>query len=64
MFNSVNFSKADLKKVTVVDTAEFAKQSNLNSLKSDVDELDIDVLGKLSKVVHNDVFKKNEYKKY
>ena len=64
MFNSINFSKADFKKVTVVDTAEFAKQSNLNSLKSDIDELDIDVLGKLSNVVHNDVFKKNEYKKY
>ena len=38
-----NYStKADLKNATCVDSSDFAKKTNLVSLKSDIDKLDID----------------------
>ena len=37
-------TKADLKYATVVDTSDFAKKTDLASLKSDVDKLDVDKL--------------------
>ena len=37
-----NYVKADLKDATEVDTSDFAKNSDLVNLKSDVDKLDID----------------------
>ena len=59
-------TKSDLKKATLVDTSDFAKKADLASLKSDIDELDIDklktitvCLSKLSNVVNNDVTKFN-----
>ena len=57
-------TKTDLKNVTHVDTSRFALKTNLASLKTEVDKLDIDKLVpipvdliKLSDVV-NDVVKK------
>ena len=54
--------KTDLKKVTHVDTSNFALKTNLASLKAEVDKLDIDKLApvpadlsKLSDIVKNDV---------
>ena len=51
-------AKADLKKITQVDTSSFASKTSLASLKSEVDKLDIDKLvtvpvdlSKLSNVV-------------
>ena len=55
-------TKADLKNVTHVDTSSFALQTILDSLKTEVDKLDID-LSKLSDVVKNDVVKKAVYDK-
>ena len=59
-------TKIDLKNVTHVDTSSFALKTNLASLKTEVDKLDIDKLApipvdlsKLSDVVKNDVFKKS-----
>ena len=59
-------TKTDLKNVTHVDTSSFALKTNLASLKTEVDKLDIDKLApipvdlsKLSDVVKNDVFKKS-----
>ena len=53
-----------------VDTSSFALKSNLASLKTEVDKLDIDKLvpvpvdlSKLSDVVKNDVVKKTVYNK-
>ena len=58
-------TKTDLKNVTHIDTSSFALKTNLASLKTEVDQLDIDKLasfsidlGKLSDVVKNDVAKK------
>ena len=58
-------TKADIKKISHVDTSSFALKSNLASLKTEVDKLDIDKLvpvpvdlSKLSDVVKNDVVKK------
>ena len=58
-------TKIDLKNVTHVDTSSFALKTNLASLKSEVDKLDIDKLvpvpadlSKLSDAVINDVVKK------
>ena len=58
-------TKTDLKNVTHVDTSSFALKTNLASLKTEVDKLDIDKLApvpvdlsKLSDVVKNDVVKK------
>ena len=59
--------KTDLKNVSHVDVSRFALKSNLASLKTKVDKLDIDKLvpfpvdlSKLSDVVKNDVVKKTE----
>ena len=67
---NINLSKTDLKNVTHVDVSSFALKSNLASLKTDVDKLDIDKLApapndlaKLSNVVKNDVVKKTVYNK-
>ena len=56
--------------VTHVDTSSFAVKTNLASLKTEVDKLDIDKLvqvpvdlSKLSDVVKNDVVKKAVYNK-
>ena len=58
-------TKRDLKKVTHVGTSSFALKTNLASLKTEVNKLDIDKLkpipndlAKLSNVVKNDVVKK------
>ena len=62
--------KSDLKKSTSVGTSKFAKKVDLVSLKSDVDELDIDKLKtvlvdlcKLSNILDNDVVRKAVYDK-
>ena len=63
-------TKTDLKIVSNVDVSSFALKSNLASLKTEVDKLDIyrltpvaNDLDKLSNVVKNDVVKKTEYNK-
>ena len=64
-----NYStKTDLKNVTHVDTSNFALKANLASLKTEADEVDIDILvsvpvdlSKLSDAVKNDVVKKAVY---
>ena len=63
-------TKADIKNISHVDTSSFALKSNLASLKTEVDKLDIDKLvpvpvdlSKLSDVVKNDVAKKTVYDK-
>ena len=59
-------TKTDIKNISHVDTSSFALKSNLASLKTEVDKLDIDKLlpvpvdlSKLSDVIKNDVVKKN-----
>ena len=61
-------TKADLKNATNVDTSKLAKKVDLTSLKSNLDQLNIDKLApapvdlnKLSDVVKNDVVKKDAY---
>ena len=63
-------TKTDLKNVTHVDTSIFALKTNLASLKTEVDKLEIVKLApvpadfsKLSDVVKNDVVKKTVYDK-
>ena len=63
-------TKTDLKNVTHVDTSIFALKTNLASLKTEFDKLDIDKLvavpadlSKLSDVVENDVVKKPVHNK-
>ena len=63
-------TKTDIKNFSHVDTSRFALKTNLASLKTDVDKLDIDILvpipvdlSKLSDAVKNDVVKKNVYDK-
>ena len=63
-------TKTDLKNVKHVDTSSFALKTNLASLKTEVDKLDIYKLApvpvdlsKLSDVVKNDVVKKAVYDK-
>ena len=63
-------TKTDLKHVTHVDVSSFASKTNLDSLKTVADKLDIDKLApvpndlaKLSNVVKNYVVKKTEYDK-
>ena len=58
-------TKADIKNISHVDTSSFALKSNLASLKTEVDKLDIDKLvpvpvdlSKLRDVVKNNVVKK------
>ena len=57
-------TKTDIKNILHIDTSSFALKSNLASLKTEVDKLDIDKLvsvtvdlSKLSDVVKNDVKK-------
>ena len=59
--------KTDLKNVTHVDISNFALRSNLDSLKTEVDKLDVDKLvpvtvdlSKLSDVVKNDAVKETK----
>ena len=63
-------TKADIKNISHVQTSSFALKANLPSLKTGVDNLDIDKLvpvpvdlSKLSDVVKNYVVKKNVYDK-
>ena len=63
-------TKADIKNISHVDTSSFALKSNLASLKTEVDKLDIDKLvpvpvdlSKLRDVLKNDVVKKTVYDK-
>ena len=63
-------AKSDLRKILHVDVSSFASKTNLASLKTAVDKLDIDKLtpapnnlAKLSNVLKNDVVKKTEYNK-
>ena len=63
-------TKTDIKNISHVDTSSFALKTNLASLKTEVDKLDIDKLvpvpvdlSKLSDFVKNDVVKKTEYDK-
>ena len=63
-------TKPDIKNISHVDTSSFALKSNLASLKTEVDKLDIDKLvpvpvdlSKLNDVVKNDVVKKTVYHK-
>ena len=58
-------TKADIKNISHVDTSSFALKTNLASLKTEVDKLDIDKLApvsvdlsELSDVAKNDVVKK------
>ena len=61
-------TKADIKNISHIDTSSFALKTNLPSLKTEVDKLDVDKstpvlvdLSKLSEVVKNDVIKKTVY---
>ena len=61
-------TKTDIKNISHVDTSSFALKTNLSSLKTEVDKLDIDKLipvpvdlSKLSDVVKNDIVKKTLY---
>ena len=63
-------TKISLKNVSHADVSSFALKSNLATLKTKVDKLDIDKLvpfpvdlSKLSDVVKNDLVKKTEYNK-
>ena len=58
-------TKTDIKNIWHVDTSSFALKTNLASLKTEIDKLDIDKLvpvpidlSKLSNVVKNEVVKK------
>ena len=62
--------KTDIKNISHVDTSSFALKTNLASLKTEVDKLDIYKLApvpvdlsKLNDVVKNDVVKKDVYDK-
>ena len=63
-------TKTDIKNISHVDSSSLALKSNLDSLKTEVDKLNIDKLmfvpvdlSKLSNVVRNDVVIKNLYDK-
>ena len=65
-----NATKKDIKNISQVDTSIFALKTNLTSLKTEFDKLDMDKLvpvpsdlSKLSNVVKNDVVKKTAYYK-
>ena len=60
-------TKTDIKNISHVDTSSFALKTNLATLKTEVEKLDIDKLvpvatdfSKLSNVVKNDVVKKDD----
>ena len=60
-------TNTDLKYISLIDVSSYALKTNLASLKTEVDKLNIDKLkpvpndlAKLSNVVKNDVVKKNE----
>ena len=60
-------TKTDLKNITHVDVSSFASKTNLASLKTKVDKIDVDKLkatpidlAKLSNVVKNEVVKKTD----
>ena len=68
MFN--NATKLDLRNATGVDTSKLAAKSDLTSLKTKVDEIDLSKLenvftdlSKLSSVVKNGVVKETMYDK-
>ena len=74
IINEVNLSnyatKDVIKNITPVDTSNFALKTNIATLKTKVDKLDIGTLvpipadlSKLSNVVKNDVVKKVDYNK-
>ena len=70
MYLSNYATKADLKGATSSDISNLAAKSDLNSLKADLDEIDVDKLKtipadwcKLSNVIDNDVVKKSVYDK-
>ena len=59
-------TKTDIKNISHIDTSSFASKSNLASLETKVDKLDIDRsvpvaadLRKLSDLVKHDILKKN-----
>ena len=61
-------TKDDIKNITHVDVSSFASKTNLATLKTEVDKIDVDKLkttptdlAKLSTVVKNDVVKKTDY---
>ena len=61
-------TKTYIKNISHIDTSSFALKSNLASLKTEVDKLDIDKLvpvsvdlSKLSNLVKNDVVQKTVY---
>ena len=61
-------TKTDLQNVTQVDVSSFESKTNLASLKTEADKIDVDKLKtvpvdlvKLSDVVKNDVVKETEY---
>ena len=63
-------TKTDLKNITHVDVSSFASKTNFASLKTEVDEIDVDKLkttptdlDRLSNLVKNDLVKKTDYNK-
>ena len=63
-------TKTDIKNISHIDTSSFALKSNLASLKTEIDKLDVKKLvsvpvdlSKLSDVVKNEVVKKTVYDK-
>ena len=63
-------TKVDLKNATEVDTSKLAANSDLASLKAEIDKIDVDKLktvpadlSKLSNVVNHGVIKKTVYDK-
>ena len=63
-------TKTDLKNISHIDVSRYTLKSNLASLKTEVDKLDIDKLkpvprdlAKLRNVAKNDVVKKTEFDK-
>ena len=63
-------TKTDLKNVTHVDVSNFALKTNLASLKTEIDELNVKTLkpvpndpAKLSNIVKTELVKKTEYEK-
>ena len=63
-------TKTDLKNISYIDVSSYALKSNLASIKTEVDKLDVDKLtpvpidlAMLSNVVKNDAVKKTEYDK-